>query len=439
MLPPPAPLSPLSPFATASFTNSSTPSAGTSTSSPAFKPNTQKDLPTSPRLGARSGFWGGAGGANMFGGGITPVHTTLIPEVRMAENMNPSLNVAIGGPSKAQMEGARQAAVQSQILAQLQNLGGMGMGDAGGMGGFDAFTDVHPFTLKSLDAYRMQLWGRVAMQTQQAQRLRAAQPPPQVHPYSTPTASPGSSPSGSPSPMGSPSMGHANLSGLATGLRPLHFTSQNTPTSPSSGAAKLPTSHVPAGFGGLFSGKAASSSSYHGSYGFGYPTPPASPKGPGSSSSSYTSSFANNVEKEKQQMQTQQNAMLASLVSQSLLRKMGSAFWDAFSGSSASSTPSAPKMWDADKVRRVLDGTAVLKVVDVEPATPVAKAAAAPAMLGADLEESMRSLSLGSRSVADSSASLSDKASKKAWCMDCKSLRGRRHGSSSGSSSDESK
>ena len=56
---------------------------------------------------------------------------------------------------------------------------------------------------------------------------------------------------------------------------------------------------------------------------------------------------------------------------------MGSAFWDAFSGSSSSSSPSlggngggAPKSWDADKVRRVLEGKAVVRVVDVDQVTP---------------------------------------------------------------------
>jgi len=55
---------------------------------------------------------------------------------------------------------------------------------------------------------------------------------------------------------------------------------------------------------------------------------------------------------------------------------MGSAFWDAFSGSSSSSSSSggngggAPKSWDADKVRRVLEGKAVVRVVDVDQVTP---------------------------------------------------------------------
>lgn len=61
---------------------------------------------------------------------------------------------------------------------------------------------------------------------------------------------------------------------------------------------------------------------------------------------------------------TPQQAMLATIASQTLLGKLGSAFWDAFSG--GSSTSGRPASWDADKVRRVLEGTAVVRVVDIE-------------------------------------------------------------------------
>jgi bZIP-type transcription factor MBZ1 len=58
------------------------------------------------------------------------------------------------------------------------------------------------------------------------------------------------------------------------------------------------------------------------------------------------------------------------------MQRLGSAFWQAFSGSTTSSalphpvagtstTPHVPA-WDADKIRRVLEGTAVVRVVDVE-------------------------------------------------------------------------
>jgi len=71
------------------------------------------------------------------------------------------------------------------------------------------------------------------------------------------------------------------------------------------------------------------------------------------------------------------------MASQTLTQRLGGAFWQAFSGSSSNSshpisgvfgsnttspsmTPRLPA-WDADKIRRVLEGTAVVRVVDVEP------------------------------------------------------------------------
>lgn len=75
--------------------------------------------------------------------------------------------------------------------------------------------------------------------------------------------------------------------------------------------------------------------------------------------------------------------MLAAMASQTLFRKLGSAVWDAFIGSpshsSSSSSSSSRGDWDADKVRKVLEGKAVLRVVDVEPATVSIAAAAAAA------------------------------------------------------------
>jgi len=67
--------------------------------------------------------------------------------------------------------------------------------------------------------------------------------------------------------------------------------------------------------------------------------------------------------------------------------------------------------WDAEKVRKVLEGTAVVRVVDVEPPTPKmqqkepqtskcrsgARADSCSAALHDVLEESMRSLSLGKK------------------------------------------
>lgn len=64
--------------------------------------------------------------------------------------------------------------------------------------------------------------------------------------------------------------------------------------------------------------------------------------------------------------------MLAAMAGQTLIGRLGSAFWDAFAGG-----PGGPnKGVDADKVRRVLEGSAVVRIVDVE--EPVARAPPSP-------------------------------------------------------------
>jgi len=105
------------------------------------------------------------------------------------------------------------------------------------------------------------------------------------------------------------------------------------------------------------------------------PSPSLLPKGGISPSSSSSSSSLSLSQKE------QQHAMLAAMASQTLFRKLGSAVWDAFIGSPSHSSSSSSSRgdWDADKVRKVLEGKAVLRVVDVEPATVSTAAAAASA------------------------------------------------------------
>lgn len=122
-LPPPAPLPEQSAVEALAASNTNT----TVQSSPLLTANTQKDLPTSPRIGPR--FWGGVG----MGGGVTPVHTTLVPDIStivrngLQENMNPALNAMRGS---------------------------VGNGIAANKGlGFDGFADLNPFTMKTLDAY----------------------------------------------------------------------------------------------------------------------------------------------------------------------------------------------------------------------------------------------------------------------------------------------
>ena len=129
-LPPPAPLPAQSAAETLAASN---PNISTTTpvqNSPLLMANTQKDLPTSPRMGGPR-FWGGVG---MGGSGSTPVHTTLVPDIStivrngLQENMNPALN-AVHGPC------------------------GIRPNKALGLGGFDGFADLNPFTMKTLDAY----------------------------------------------------------------------------------------------------------------------------------------------------------------------------------------------------------------------------------------------------------------------------------------------
>ena len=86
--------------------------------------------------------------------------------------------------------------------------------------------------------------------------------------------------------------------------------------------------------------------------------------------------------------------MVAALAGQTLLKRMGGAFWDAFSGSESSSS----RKIDVDKVRRVLEGKAVVQIVDVEPRKEMGRKVSREACsVTAILEESMKSLTLGKK------------------------------------------
>jgi hypothetical protein len=390
VLPPPAPL-PLSPASTSTATSTST-----STSSPLITPNTQKDLPTSPRLTARGGFWGGA----MPGGGYTPVHTTFVPPMPLVgagigarlerknsihENINPSLNRVPSPPivdPSPFAKGAAAAKKGNALGIASANGSGSGNGKVNpGAPGFDAFMDMNPFTLKTLDAYRMQLWGRMAAQTHQYQQQQQLQ---QQYLHQQQQQQP------------------HQLTGLAEKLRPQFFRDAQ-------------------GFSAL-SGKAASGST--------------------STSPATTTTPAPPAGKDWREKEREMYAVAATVASQTLLKKLGSAFWDAFSGSqsvpstsvsassstagsastsTSASTGGAWKQWDADKVRKVLEGKAVVRVVDLESPTaspassPKIAAQSSPKILPASgsgstagpserrcvmtdiLEESMRSLSLGKK------------------------------------------
>ena len=183
--------------------------------------------------------------------------------------------------------------------------------------------------------YRMQLWTRMAQQQQQHHQLAAQQQQQQQHPSSPP------------------------LSGLAANLRPHYFSSaQNMRAAPPAPplSSLLSGKHHPSHASAFTSATSAPA----------YPTPPASPQ----------------LSSTSAQMPTPQHAALATMASQTLIQRLGSAFWQAFSGSPSSYPPSSSHpapgarapAWDAEKVRRVLEGTAVVRVVDVDPPSSVPSA-----------------------------------------------------------------
>lgn len=138
MLPPPGPIpspspSPISPSPSPMSIPITAPTTAT-TPSMLLTANTKKDLASKNKA-----FWGGVGVGGM--GGITSVHTVLMPEVNVGlglsrkplagtlmENLNPALN----GVSPQQQQ---QQEKEKKI------------------GGFEGFTDSNMFTLKTLDAY----------------------------------------------------------------------------------------------------------------------------------------------------------------------------------------------------------------------------------------------------------------------------------------------
>ncbi|KAI0250936.1 hypothetical protein BJV78DRAFT_1282845 [Lactifluus subvellereus] len=311
-----------------------TPSIRVAATSSLVTPNTQKDLPSSPRLAASASkaFWGGS---TSFGG-VTPVHTTLIPEnfVQPLANVKPLTGAHAYSPT-----------FQENInpLLKSGNLGPSpnAFGSLSKPVPFDAFAEANPFTMKMFDAYRMQLLSHIV----QYQPPQSQQQPP------------------------------ASVTGLAAGLRPHHFVPPRAPSS-----SILSGKHTPT-----------------------YPSPPSSPKlGP--------ASFASPKE-----LLTPQQALLATMASQTLLQRLGSAFWKAFTADAASTetTLDAPvPTWDADKIRRVLEGKAVVRVVDVEPEEKVRAASVSVSTqtlpdeaktresskeccVTSVLEDSMRALSLG--------------------------------------------
>ncbi|KAL1704751.1 hypothetical protein EV121DRAFT_270267 [Schizophyllum commune] len=369
-LPPPKELVSVQEMMEATSGNNARPSTPPSSSDDSLvKPNTQKDL--SPN--ANSAFWGGWG----MGGGVTPVHTVLVPSPfekdaqrkDLQENINPAMNENLNPNLNARVS------------------------DIAPKAGFDGFADREMFTMKSLDAYRMHLWSKMAASHPQQQRPTT--------PYSPSSSHTSPSPPSSPSPFYTgPAANHSPyLSGLAGALRPAYF---KAPVTSPSLSSLLSGKHSGSGLSSMSSLAAA------------LPTP------------KEERAKLPSVHDEKQHKEAAAAAMVAS---QTVLGKLGSAFWDAFSGSSSGGASSSHgASLDSDKVRRVLEGKAVLKVVDVDAAPTQAPKSPSPSLASLKsstsalkpirptirekrssekcastmsmtdmLEESMRSLSLGRR------------------------------------------
>ncbi|KAF9260618.1 hypothetical protein L218DRAFT_974327 [Marasmius fiardii PR-910] len=392
-LPPPAPLPERSAadeiLARAAAAVSSSPSNASSAT--LVTPNTQKDVSLSSQQAA---FWGGVGGYGHgfgLGGGVTPVHTVLMPEMSTAglrHQQQEDLNVSkwvrdvLAAQAQASMEEEEeQSHHHHRRLQENMNpaLNGS-MEDVEEQNTespeFEKWVDDNTFTMKSIDAYRMHLWTKMAA-SHQPSNTRTTKYTPPSSPPSPPAQSPAQSPTimhkkyhpdriSSPSPFApfpsqsssppshyltsphliNPKAQLSNRS-LASQLKPHYFMSSqkaNLATSSTSPPSLSPLSKM-LGTGLLGTGV-----------------------GSGLTKKQSTSMPSTTATAEQQQMMY---AATATLASQTLLGKLGGAFWDAFSGGSGSSKPSgssgvAGRSWDADKVRKVLEGKAVVRVVDVD-------------------------------------------------------------------------
>lgn len=330
--------------------------------------NTRKDIaPGSPR-----GFWGGS--SNPLGGGVTPVHATLIPDMSFPQSAlaaaqaavpraTSSLSAALSGKPASRNAVPR---VEPDNINPLLNLPMFSPPSSPPttMSRLDAFMDLNPFTIKSAEDYRIHLWAQMAREAGASQAAKAT-PAGTFQQYPTQQQQQATNP-------------------LFNGLRPLGFAGSSAMV-PASPKATMPS------LTSLLSGKAGSSKSGH----HAYPSPPTSP-----ATRHATLPIQRQSQQQPQQQQpTQQQAYMAALASQTLLSRMGSAFWDAFSGSSSSGGSSGK--WDADKVRRVLEGKAVVRVVDID--TPTFSEKSGMHQDSSALEEKMKGLNIGSSDRAAAS------------------------------------
>jgi hypothetical protein len=291
------------------------------------------------------------------------VHTTLVPDFAslIGELSEKPVQPTAARPSLPSQENINP--VLNQLYASSNTVNSVAQ-PPHHIGTFDAFTDINPFTLKTLDAYRMQLWGKMVRDMQ----------------HNSANTSPASSPASSPT-------------GLASNIKPLFLDSSNMQAK---GAATSPI------LSAILGAKGAVSNTF---------APPTRLLQAHSTPGATTPS---NVPQPH-------HVLLAAYASQTLLNKLTSSFWDAFSGNlpssaASNSTLSSPFRgnWDADKVRRVLEGRAVVRVVDIDsekkdcPITATSAAETSSSSLPVDpakaLEESMRALNLSSSSSSVDSA-----------------------------------
>lgn len=122
------------------------PATRATTSSSLVTPNTQKDLPSSPRLAASAAkaFWGGSASF----GGVTPVHTTLIPEnfAQPLASVKPLAGARAYGP-------ILQENINPLLNANASGLYPNSFGNLSKAAPFDSYAEANPFTMKMLDAF----------------------------------------------------------------------------------------------------------------------------------------------------------------------------------------------------------------------------------------------------------------------------------------------
>ncbi|KAG9077549.1 hypothetical protein FRC06_008850, partial [Ceratobasidium sp. 370] len=148
-LPPPRPLTP------EGTPTAATPATATRRPKDLARANTQKDRSADPS--ARS-FWGGAIG----NGGVTSVHTTLIPEVfptaqALSGKRTPASSPSSTGPVTPPSEGVNMNPLMN--LSPLFGSSKLPSSPAVNVG-LDIMGDA--FNQRTLDGFRAQLWGRMA-------------------------------------------------------------------------------------------------------------------------------------------------------------------------------------------------------------------------------------------------------------------------------------